>query len=99
LEETAICVVDATGTMVKEMRAASEPDALNDALKRLELPLARVGMEACSLTAWLHDGLAEAGWPAICIETSQSAARRIGKAVPVGQLSGTVRSCNRTNWS
>lgn len=72
LEETAICVVDATGTIVKEVRAESEPGALDDALKRLGLPLERVGMEACSLTAWLHDGLTEAGWPAICIETRRA---------------------------
>jgi len=39
---------------------------------RLDLPLARVGMEACSLTAWLHDGLTASGWPAICIETRQA---------------------------
>ena len=60
LAETAICVVDAAGTIVREMRAESAPDALHDALKRLDLPLERVGMEACSLTAWLHDGLTEA---------------------------------------
>jgi transposase len=72
LEETAICVVDATGTIVKEMRAASEPRALHDALVRLDLPVARVGMEACSLAAWLHDSLTESGWPAICIETRQA---------------------------
>ena len=29
-------------------------------------------MEACSLTAWLHDGLTAAGWPAICIETRRA---------------------------
>ena len=28
LEETAICVVDGTGRIVKEARAASEPEAL-----------------------------------------------------------------------
>ena len=28
LEETAICVVDETGRIIKEMRAASEPPAL-----------------------------------------------------------------------
>jgi transposase len=72
LEETAICVVDAAGTIVKEIRAESAPDALHDALKRLDLPLERVGMEACSLTAWLHDGLTAAGWPAICIETRRA---------------------------
>jgi hypothetical protein len=73
LEETAICVVDADGTIVKEVRAESAPDALHDALERLDLPLARLGMEACSLTAWLHDGLTQAGWPAVCIEARQAA--------------------------
>ena len=73
LEETAICVVDATGMIVKEMRAESEPRALDDGLRRLGLPLERVGMEACSLAAWLHDGLTAAGWPAVCIETRQAA--------------------------
>ena len=73
LEETAICVVDADGTIVREVRAESAPDALHHALKRLDLPLERVGMEACSLTAWLHDGLTAAGWPAICIETRRAA--------------------------
>ena len=43
-----------------------------DELFRLDLPLERVGMEACSLTAWLHDGLTAAGWPAICIETRRA---------------------------
>ena len=34
LEETAICVVDETGRIVKEARAASEPEALIAALSR-----------------------------------------------------------------
>ena len=72
LEETAICVVDGTGRIVKETRVASEPEALICALQALGLPLERVGLEACSLTAWLHDGLREAGLPAICIETRQA---------------------------
>jgi transposase len=72
LEETAICVVDETGRIVKEARAASDPLALADALRHLDLTLERVGLEACSLTAWLHDGLRDAGFPAICIETRQA---------------------------
>ena len=52
LEETAICVVDGTGRMVKETRAASEPEALIAALQALGLPLKRIGLEACSLAAW-----------------------------------------------
>ncbi len=48
LEETAICVVDGTGRMVKETRAASEPEALITALQALGLPLERIRLEACS---------------------------------------------------
>ena len=72
LEETAICVVDGSGLIVKEVRAASEPEALIAALKAIDVPLERIGLEACSLTAWLHDGLRGAGLPAICIETRQA---------------------------
>ena len=72
LEETAICVVDGTGRIVKEARAASEPVALAVALNQFDLPLERIGLEACSLTAWLHEGLRAAGLPAICIETRQA---------------------------
>lgn len=72
LEETAICVVDGDGRIVKELRAPSDPEALSKALKGVALPLERIGLEACSLTAWLHDGLRAAGWSAICIETRQA---------------------------
>jgi transposase len=72
LEETAICVVDGTGRIVKEARAASEPEALITALREIGLSLERVGLEACSLAAWLHDELCAAGLPAICIETRQA---------------------------
>ena len=53
LEETAICVVDGTGRIVKEMRAPSEPEALITALRETGLAFERIGLEACSL-----DGLA-----------------------------------------
>jgi transposase len=72
LEETSICIVDETGQIVKERRAASEPQALIAALENIGLPMERIGLEACSLTAWLHDGLRGAGLPAICIETRQA---------------------------
>ena len=48
LEETAICMVDATGRIVKEMRAPSEPEPLVRAVRAIGLPLERVGLEACS---------------------------------------------------
>src|SRR5262249_511046 len=72
LEETAICVIDENGVIVKEVRATSEPEALIVALREVGLPLERVGLEACSLTAWLYEGLRQAGFSAICIETRQA---------------------------
>jgi transposase len=72
LEETAICIIDETGRLVKETRAASDPQALLGALRGIDLPLERIGLEACSLAAWLHDGLRVAGLLAICIETRQA---------------------------
>ena len=72
LEETSICIVDETGRIVKEVRAASEPQALIAALEDIGLRMERIGLEACSLTAWLHDGLRDASLSAICIETRQA---------------------------
>ena len=72
LEETAICVVDGAGRIVKEMRAPSEPEALVAALRETGLAFERIGLEACSLTAWLHDALRGEGLPAVCIETRQA---------------------------
>jgi transposase len=72
LKETAICIVDENGGIVKEGRATSEPEALIAALQKVGLPLERVGLEACSLTAWLHTGLRQAELPAICIETRRA---------------------------
>jgi len=34
----------------------------------------RIGLEACSLSAWLHEGLVTAGLPAVCIETRRAKA-------------------------
>jgi len=74
LEETAICIVDDTGLIVREARIASEPEALVAFFRASGMAMKRVGLEACSLTAWLHQALTEAGIAAICIETRQAKA-------------------------
>ena len=74
LEETSICIVDDAGKIVREARAASEPEALIAFFGACGMTMERVGLEACSLTAWLHGGLTEAGIPAICIEARQAKA-------------------------
>ena len=48
-----MCVVDATGRIVREAKVASEPEALITFLRDLALPLARIGLEAGPLSQWL----------------------------------------------
>ena len=74
LEETAICVIDEAGTMMREARVPSEPEALVAFFQGLGPVMERIGLEACSLSAWLHEGLVAAGLPAVCIETRRAKA-------------------------
>jgi transposase len=74
LEETAICVVDEPGRIVREARVPSEPEALVAFFRGLGLAMERIGLEACSLAAWLHEGLTAAGLPAVCLETRRAKA-------------------------
>src|SRR3712207_999562 len=69
LERSSVCVVDATGRIVREAKVASEPEALVRLFGQLGLPLARIGLEAGPLSPWLHAGLTEAGFEAVLLET------------------------------
>jgi hypothetical protein len=60
LKESSVCVVDATGTIVREVKIASEPEALVRYFDELELPVSRIGLEAGPLSQWLHAGLVAA---------------------------------------
>jgi hypothetical protein len=50
-------LLEETGRIVKEFRAASEADTLVAALQHTGLMVERFGLEACSPTAWLYYGL------------------------------------------
>jgi transposase len=69
LERSSVCVVDATGRIVREAKVASEPQALVDFFGQLGLRLTRVGLEAGPLSQWLHAGLDEAGFETVLLET------------------------------
>jgi transposase len=69
LELSSLCVLDATGRLVREAKVASEPEALIGFLTGLALPLARIGLEAGPLSQWLHAALVEAGFAAVLLET------------------------------
>ena len=69
LDLSSVCVLDAAGKVVREAKVASEPEALVAFLRGLELPVARVGLEAGPLSQWLYDGLREAGFETVLLET------------------------------
>src|ERR687886_1482702 len=69
LERSSVCVVDATGRIVREAKVPSEPEALVAFFGQLGLPLARVGLEAGPLSQWLPAGLTAAGFAAVLLET------------------------------
>ncbi len=69
LELTSVCLVDAQGQVVREVKVASEPAALIRFLCEQDLEIARVGLEAGPLSQWLHAGLAAAGFEAVLLET------------------------------
>src|SRR5262249_46190844 len=68
-KETSVCIVDDAGKIVREVRVASEPEALLQVLTNTIYRFKRVGLEAGPLSQWLYSVLAEAGFPVICVET------------------------------
>lgn len=69
LEASSVCVVDASGRVVREAKVSSEPQALIAWFSGLGLELARIGLEAGPLSQWLHAGLSGAGLPVELLET------------------------------
>jgi transposase len=69
LEQSSVCVVDASGKIVREGKVLSEPETLIAWFGELGLTLARVGLEAGPLSQWLYAALREAGLAMELLET------------------------------
>jgi transposase len=69
VKDTSVCIVDGTGKIVREVKVASEPEALRAALNNTSYHFKRIGLEAGPLSQWLFSALGEAGLPVICVET------------------------------
>ena len=69
LESASICVVDASGRIVREAKVASEPEALIAWFGKLGLEVTRIGLEAGPLSQWLYTGIREAGLAVELLET------------------------------
>jgi transposase len=81
LECSSICVVDASGKIVREDKVASEPEALTGWLGALGDGLARIGLEAGPLSQWLYAEMKEGGLAVELLETRH--VRDAFKAMPV----------------
>lgn len=69
LKESSVCVVDGKGKIVREAKAASEPEALCRLVGGIGLPLTCIGLEAGPLSQWLREGLVDAGFEVVLLET------------------------------
>jgi transposase len=86
VKETSVCIVDDTGRIIREVKVASEPEALLPVLKNGGYHFKRIGLEAGPLSQWLFSALAEVGLPVICVET------RHMRAVLKAQINKTDRN-------
>src|SRR5947207_10800908 len=81
LEYAHVCVVDATGKIVREGKVASEPQALLAWFGALGLSLTRIGLEAGPLSQWLYASLREGALAVELLETRH--VRNAFKIMPV----------------
>src|SRR5262249_29871876 len=81
LESASVCVVDASGRIIREAKVASEPKVLIGWFAGLGIAGARIGLEAGPLSQWLYAGMREAGLPVELLETRH--VRDAFKAMPV----------------
>ena len=87
VKETSVCIVDDTGKLVREVKVASEPEALLSVLESPAYRFKRIGLEAGPLSQWLFSALAEAELPVVwCVET------RHMQAVLKAQINETDRT-------
>ncbi|MET4235587.1 transposase [Bradyrhizobium sp. i1.4.4] len=81
LKETAICVVDENGVVIREGKALSEPEAIVAWLNESGLPIVKIGIEIGGLARWLYSELRAAGLHAVCIDPRRL--RGVTKTMPI----------------
>ncbi|MDH2350177.1 IS110 family transposase [Bradyrhizobium sp. SSUT18] len=69
LECSSVCIVDATGKIVREAKPASEPEALIAWFRSLGFELSRIGLEAGPLSQWLYAAMKKADLAVELLET------------------------------
>jgi transposase len=99
LEETAICVIDDAGRILREGKAASDPEAIATWLKSINGEINRLGLEAGPLSPWLCSELQAAGLPAVCIETRRMKGATAAMAVKTDRNDArAIAQAMRVGW-
>jgi transposase len=81
LEYSSVCVVDASGKIVREGKVLTEPEALIAWLGSLGFGLLRVGLEAGPFSQWLYAAMQKTGLAVELLETRH--VRAAFEAMPV----------------
>jgi transposase len=81
LESSSVCMVDATGRIVREAKVASEPETLIAWFEGMEIRPSRIGLEAVPLLQWLYAGIRKAGFAIELLESRH--VRNAFKPMPV----------------
>jgi transposase len=69
LECSSVCIVDASGKIVREGKVATQPEALIGYFGSLGVTVVRIGLEAGPLSQWLYAAMKEAGLAVELLET------------------------------
>ena len=74
LKQTAVCVVDQTGKVMREGMVASDPDAIAEFVAKHAPHAARIGLETGATSTWLWTELKKKELPVICIDARHAKA-------------------------
>jgi transposase len=88
-----------TGDIIRETEIPTDPASIDQWLKKVGLPMARVGLEAGTLSPWLCHELLAMGHPAICIETLHAKAAMQAQQVKTDRNDARgITHIMRTGW-
>jgi transposase len=74
LQQTAVCVVDQSGKIIREAMIPSDPEAIAAFIRANTTNAVRIGLESGSTSTWLWTELDRMGLPVICIDARHAKA-------------------------
>ena len=74
LQQTAMCVVDQSGKIIREAMIPSDPEAIAMFIRANTTNVVRIGLESGSTSTWLWTELNRMGLPVICIDARHAKA-------------------------